>query len=473
MPLRKYIFFTLFAFSINAALVLASTASFLDAAETTFSNISSYQDNVALCDLSMTFLKIPMVTVGDPGNETDPTTGFGAVQKTFQIGANNVTVREYCSFLNHVASTDTYGLYDMNMGSDGLVACIERSGTSGHYHYELVKEEGIEKFPITCVSWFSAARFCNWLHNGQPRGDEDLRTTESGAYTLNGAIDGAIIPAAANARYFLPSEDQWYKAAYYKAGRPRAGYWIYPFQSDAEPSSFEEAVHAPGPYGTYNMGGDVFQWTSSADDSSRSILRGGDWAEANFLQEIVATFRTNAPSTTQSNSIGFRVAAPTVVPEVLLQCSQQEYAPISSSSAQTSPSAISNTQNTHPSSDAFSTSNLIKSSSTFELGPMVEVISEFVTALRSWFSSLGRGGYTPIPNLPEAEPPPYSSFFSSSSNQRSNAFSGSRTANSQEAPLMLKPTSVNKTSSTYGTRILPTKSKSAAPASTPITTINI
>jgi hypothetical protein len=39
--------------------------------------------------------------------------------------------------------------------------------------------------PITFVSWFGVARFCNWLHNGQGSG-----STKSGAYTLNGAMSG-------------------------------------------------------------------------------------------------------------------------------------------------------------------------------------------------------------------------------------------------------------------------------------------
>jgi formylglycine-generating enzyme required for sulfatase activity len=35
--------------------------------------------------------------------------------------------------------------------------------------------------PVNYVSWGDAARFANWLHNGQPSGAQDLTTTEEGA----------------------------------------------------------------------------------------------------------------------------------------------------------------------------------------------------------------------------------------------------------------------------------------------------
>ena len=69
--------------------------------------------------------------------------------------------------------------------------------------------------PITFVSWFDAARFCNWLHNGQPSGAQNAATTEDGAYTLNGATSGVAISKNATAKVWIPSENEWYKAAYY------------------------------------------------------------------------------------------------------------------------------------------------------------------------------------------------------------------------------------------------------------------
>jgi hypothetical protein len=69
---------------------------------------------------------------------------------------------------------------------------------------------------VDFVSFWNALRFANWLHNGQPRGLQDETTTEDGAYTLTptGIVNNTITrnPGAV---VFLPSENEWYKAAYY------------------------------------------------------------------------------------------------------------------------------------------------------------------------------------------------------------------------------------------------------------------
>jgi hypothetical protein len=90
--------------------------------------------------------------------------------------------------------------------------------------------------PVNFISWFNAARFANWLHNNMPSGSQNSLTTESGAYYLNGTTSDATITRISGARYALPTEDEWYKAAYYKGGSSNAGYWNYATQSDSIPS---------------------------------------------------------------------------------------------------------------------------------------------------------------------------------------------------------------------------------------------
>ena len=46
----------------------------------------------------------------------------------------------------------------------------------------------------------------------------------------------------AGATYFIPSENEWYKAAYYKGGGTNAGYWTYPTQSNTAPSNVLSAT---------------------------------------------------------------------------------------------------------------------------------------------------------------------------------------------------------------------------------------
>lgn len=341
---------------------------------------------------------MPWSIVGDPGNEADPQTGFGAVEESYRMGTYNVTAQEYCFFLNAVAASDPYGLYNTNMASDSIVACIQRSETSGHYHYSLIEEPGIENFPITYVSWFSAARFCNWLQNGQRSGDEDAETTETGAYTLNGTTNGPMISAEENATYFLPSENQWYKAAYYKSGGTNAGYWKYPFQSNTQATSIQEEVFAPTAYGTANMGGDVFQWTSSSDFIGTAIIRGDDWALENE-KEHSSKFRTNAPTTTQSAGIGFRVAAPlicsTTAPQNLEAGSRADL--LNSCKKLAAYSAAPSLPVAASINDSLQ-SNILLAAPADIIGTITEGLQRAWAVVRSWFSS----GYEVVPEIPLA-----------------------------------------------------------------------
>jgi formylglycine-generating enzyme len=141
-----------------------------------------------------------------------------------------------------------------------------------------------------------AARFANWLDNGQPKGIEGVGTTETGAYTLNGAMDIVAlttVPRNAGATWVIPTENEWYKAAYYD---PLAGkYWTYAAGTDTTPTSAPPGntpntanfhgdttgfavgcsftqncltdvgayTASPSPYGTFDQSGNVFQWNET------------------------------------------------------------------------------------------------------------------------------------------------------------------------------------------------------------------
>lgn len=174
------------------------------------------------------------VPVGDfiNPNDTSPP-GYGTVNYLYSIQKYEVTNAEYASFLNSIAVTDTYNCYNTSMGSDNRGG-ISRSGVNGSYSY--VTKTNMSNKPVNFISWFNAARFANWLHNNMPSGSQNLSTTESGAYYLNGTISDATITRISGARYSLPTEDEWYKAAYYKGGSSNAGYWNYATQSDTAPN---------------------------------------------------------------------------------------------------------------------------------------------------------------------------------------------------------------------------------------------
>lgn len=296
---------------------------------------------------------IETVRIGDTNNLPDPLTGYGAVQDQFWIAKTEVTATQYCAFLNATARhIDRYGLYNSKMGSDTSVATINRIYDSTNKCYLYTTKPGAENFPITYVSWLSAARFCNWLQNDQPQGDQDEKTTEKGAYDLDGFM-GGVVPATKDAAWFLPTEDQWYKAAYYKGGGTNAGYWRYPIQSDIAPDNLLEGnknnnanifiiktvknwrgalikeetyskksppfltevsafANSYGPYGTYDMGGNVFEWVDANRldlDPDSQVVRGGCWSKDFGVASLESRYRniTNSFSS-ESSIIGFRVA---------------------------------------------------------------------------------------------------------------------------------------------------------------------
>ena len=282
---------------------------------------------------------IDWVTVGDPGNAAD-TTGYGAVPDAFQIMKFEFTNAQYADFLNAVAATDTYSLYNTNMGSNARGG-ITRSGTSGAFTYSIRTNMGDK--PVNYVSWFDAARVANWLQNGQGSG-----STETGAYTLNGAISGTAPAVNSGASYFLPTEDQWYKAAFYKGGSTNAGYWDYATQSDTVPTAvtagttgigsagstdnsanFNNAARWNGQrqnvttvgtngrasaYGAFDMSGNINERNdlTGAAGSSRGV-RGGAYGSNAF--SVSSSYRVVSDPSNEGIGVGFRLASPVAVPE--------------------------------------------------------------------------------------------------------------------------------------------------------------
>ncbi|MBN2475915.1 MAG: SUMF1/EgtB/PvdO family nonheme iron enzyme, partial [Pirellulales bacterium] len=118
---------------------------------------------------------IEMVPVGNPGNPNDDT-GYGRVDYCYLIGKYEITNAQWREFLNAKASLDDpYGLYDAEMA--GTYGGIDRSG-SGTIEdpYVYLPKGGVSSWdrrPVNFVSFWDAARFCNWLHNGQGNGDTE------------------------------------------------------------------------------------------------------------------------------------------------------------------------------------------------------------------------------------------------------------------------------------------------------------
>ncbi len=254
----------------------------------------------AVVDFATT-MDLPLMAVGNPGNVADTryyeTPGYGAVDYAYNIGKFEVTAGQYTEFLNAVAATDSYGLYDTKMTDDSHGCQIQRGGASGSYTYSVATDW--EDRPVNYVNWGDSVRFANWLTNGMPTGAQDLTTTEDGSYLLNGAMSNEELMAVTrepDARYVLPTEDEWYKAAYHKNDGATGNYWDYATSSDALPSNVlidpdpgnnanyrhsadGYTIYAPyfrteagefelsvSPYGTFDQTGNVKEWNETRLD---------------------------------------------------------------------------------------------------------------------------------------------------------------------------------------------------------------
>jgi len=286
---------------------------------------------------------ISTVPVGNAGNAPDTryaVPAVGGVDYAYSIGTYEVTSGQYAAFLNAVAQTDTYGLYNTNMWSSEYGCRIQRSGSSGSYTYNVASDYANR--PVNFVSWGDAARFSNWLHNGQPVGSQGLDTTEDGSYFLNGAtgqVDLMAIMREIDATWAIPSEDEWYKAAYHKNDGVTGNYFDYATSNDSLPSDdlvdpdpgnnatflhndytigspyyrTEVGAHenSESPYGTFDQAGNVWEWNEAMVYGSFRRIRGGSFFN-DYHDNLSAAYRMFYNPMVQSTTIGFRVV---LIPE--------------------------------------------------------------------------------------------------------------------------------------------------------------
>jgi formylglycine-generating enzyme required for sulfatase activity len=287
---------------------------------------------LALLAAPASAVTVDWVFVGDPGNAADtPSTNCvaancGSVADPYQISKYEVTNAQYAEFLNLKAKADPLGLYNSILMGSNSFGGITRSGVSGSYTYTV--KAGFANKPVNGVSFYDSLRFTNWLNNGQGSGD-----TETGAYTLEGGTatpsNGTTVTRNSGAIVFLPSENEWYKAAYYDA--LSATYFDYPAGTDtatvcsAPTGTANHANCSPAgvgltdvgayagsasPYGTFDQGGNVFEWNETLASGDRGF-RGGNWS--NTVGPLAASRPFATVPTSESVTVGFRVAS--VVPE--------------------------------------------------------------------------------------------------------------------------------------------------------------
>lgn len=311
---------------------------------------------------------IDSVAIGNANNLVDSSTGYGAVSYAFKMSKYKVTIAQYAEFLNAVASYQgarsdagwsvIKGLYkcEMDETKSNCIAfkgqdpgqLIQRTGAgtlASPYAY-VVRSSTVwgavaGDRPIPWVTWFDAARFANWIHNNQPLRDG----TESGSYTLTNYQQAGYVARNLGALFWIPSEDEWYKAAYFDPTKSDNSYWNYPAKSDIPPRIALVSSNPAAPaanfqnvykgnvagvltpvgaystsssfYGTFDQGGLLWEWTEAAYPNPSAgpnrIVRGGSWGPG--VTPLRKTIRRDyGPMGTDpfyyDDDTGFRLAMP-------------------------------------------------------------------------------------------------------------------------------------------------------------------
>ena len=253
---------------------------------------------------------IDFVNIGNAGNAAD-TTSYGAVPYEYRASTYEISQDAITKAMASGMANVTAGAFTGNQ-------------------------------PAADISWYEAAAFVNFLNTSTGNTAAYDLTFSSGSWSMAlwsseqaWTAGGTNLYRNKDAFYFLPSENEWYKAAYYKGGGTNAGYWLYPTASSSAPTAVASGTNAGSavydavasvalvnsagglsPYGTMGQGGNVWEWNESAFDGSNSLasegrtIRGGDWGNTENL--LRSSFRLDWVATDEYPINGFRVAS---VPE--------------------------------------------------------------------------------------------------------------------------------------------------------------
>lgn len=264
---------------------------------------------------------VAWVTVGDVGNPPDPRTGFGKVDYAYEIAAFDVTNAQYVEFLNAVdpAGGSPLRLWNRAMSAmhGGGIDFAPFAPVGAKY----AVKQGYGNKPFAYGTYYDALRFANWLGNGQGGAG-----TETGAYTLRGAKpvpDNAATatrnPAAVIA---LTSEDEWYKAAYYRGGGTYALYATGTAVPSATPptpapnaANYDNAVGdytdvgaytgSPSHYGTFDQAGNIWNWNETLFPDGSRGARGNAFVHG--AECLAATYRHRLDPARPGLHVGIRL----------------------------------------------------------------------------------------------------------------------------------------------------------------------
>ena len=256
---------------------------------------------------------IEFVPIGDAGNLPD-TTGdpnpAGAVAYEYRIGKYEISE----SMIDHANALAAEAGDPLGITHDG---------------------RGPNK-PATRVSWFEAAQFVNWLNTSKGK-TPAYKFDDQGDFQLWEPTDDGYDPdnrfRNTEAQYFLPSADEWYKAAFYDPVGDQ--YFDFPNGSDTAPLPVASGTDAntaiyeqSGPadsilaggassFGTVAQAGNIWEWEETEVDLANDDplanrgFRGFAWfSVSNEPSGLSSSFRHDIQLSSASvGDLGFRVAS--------------------------------------------------------------------------------------------------------------------------------------------------------------------
>ena len=241
----------------------------------------------------------------------DPAFTFIGVNYNYRIGTYEITNDQWNKF------TAAYG----TVTGSPLNAYDNNSTTTGLN-------------PINNVSWYEAAQFANYL-NTSTRHQAVYKftgTIHTGDYTLavwdvtDAGYDASNPYRNKNAFYFLPTENEWVKAAYWNgtnlqtyanasvddliSGKPDPTKWNYYPSPGSEFWAVGRGVEELN--GTYDMMGNIYEWMESSYSGdyllgSPRVNRGGSYFSDYF--SISSGIRSASNLYSEDIRRGFRVAS--------------------------------------------------------------------------------------------------------------------------------------------------------------------
>lgn len=179
-------------------------------------------------------------TIGDVGNVAygggpfGQLAGRGSVDYRYRISRLEITSAQWLEFVNTFeALGNPYNFSGVH--SSGIVQDFSWGGPGVRY---MLRPDipNVERVPVLGLNWLNAARYTNWLHNDKAPTLEALETGAydtstwgyQGPFTTRRTDDATHLPGA---KFWIPTLDEWMKAAHYdpsRFGAGQGGWWDYP-----------------------------------------------------------------------------------------------------------------------------------------------------------------------------------------------------------------------------------------------------